>query len=141
MTRREEHCYRCGYIWTPRRRSVRICSRCKSPYFWLPRLRIPTYGRGQGIEELVGPHRPEVLKIAFKNGATDVRIFGSVARREATGSSDIDFLVRPKSQRAFRPIDLALELSHLLGRRADVVAEGSLHWLVEPQVVAEAVPI
>lgn len=141
VARPEEHCYRCGYRWVPRRRRARICSRCKSPYYWLPRLRIPSYGGGEGIEEVIGPQRPEVLRIALRNGATDVRVFGSVARREATKSSDLDVLVQPVSAGAFRPIDLALDLSRLLGRRVDVVAEKSLHWLVEPQVVAEAVPL
>src|SRR5580658_10292703 len=72
MPRREEHCYRCGYVWAPRRRRVRICSRCKSPYFWLPKLRVPRYGGGLGIGEVIGPKRDEVLKVALRCGATNV---------------------------------------------------------------------
>ena len=141
MPKREEHCYRCGYVWTPRRRRARICSRCKSPYFWLPKLRIPSYGGGLGIREVVGPRRDEVLRIALRHGATDVRVFGSVARMAAGRSSDLDILVRPKSRKAFAPIDLALDLTKLLGRHVDVVSENSLHWLVQPQVISEAVPL
>jgi predicted nucleotidyltransferase len=56
-------------------------------------------------------------------------------------TSDLDLLVRPRSRKSFAPIDLALDLSRLLGRHVDGVSERSLHWLVEPQVVAEAVPL
>jgi predicted nucleotidyltransferase len=141
MPRREEHCYRCGYVWAPRRRRVRICSRCKSPYFWLPKLRVPRYGGGLGIGEVIGPKRDEVLKVALRCGATNVRVFGSVARGAAGPTSDVDILVRPKSRKGFMAIDLALNLSQLLGRRVDVISESSLHWLIEPQVIAEAVPL
>jgi predicted nucleotidyltransferase len=141
MAKREEHCYRCGYVWTPRRRRVRICSRCKSPYFWLPKLRVPSFGGGLGVKEIIGPKRDAVLKIALRNGATDVRVFGSVARRAADRTSDIDVLVRPTSRSSYRPIDLALGLSQLLGRRVDLVSEGSLHWLIEPQILVEAVSV
>ncbi|HEV2166137.1 MAG TPA: nucleotidyltransferase domain-containing protein [Thermoplasmata archaeon] len=137
----EEHCYRCGYAWRPRHRRIRICSRCKSPYYWLPKLIVPSFGNGLGIEEIIGPKREEVLKIARRNGAVDVRVFGSVARRAAKRTSDVDLLVRPVSRSAFRPIDLAVQLTRLLGRHADVVPEGSLHWLIEPQVIAEALPL
>lgn len=139
--RREEHCYRCGYVWAPRRRRVRICPRCKSPHFSVPKLRLPVYGGGLGVEEIIGPNRHKVLQLARRWGATDVRVFGSVARHAAQAGSDIDVLVRPISIRLYSPVDLALALSRLLGRHADVVSEGSLHWLVEPQVVAEAVPV
>lgn len=141
MAGKEEHCYRCGYSWRPRRRRVSICSRCKSLYFWLPKLKIPPFGNGLGIEEMIGPKRQDFLRIARRNGTTDVRIFGSVARRAAHSASDVDILVRPISRRAFRPIDLAMQLTRLLGRHADVVTEGALHWLIEPQMLAEAVTL
>lgn len=46
-----------------------------------------------GIDELLREKREEILKIAAKHGAYNVRIFGSVARGEATADSDVDFLV------------------------------------------------
>ena len=69
-----------------------------------------------------------------------MRIFGSVARKEATGHSDIDILVDPV-QRRFDPIRLSIHLEHLLHQKVDLVSEGSLYWLVQPQVIAEAVPL
>ena len=37
--------------------------------------------------------REEILRIAAKHGAYNVRVFGSVARGEADEKSDIDLLV------------------------------------------------
>jgi len=138
--RAASHCYRCGYYWFPRRARVRICPRCKSPYFATPRLRIPTYGGGLGIEAVIGNRLPDVFRLAKRYGARELRIFGSVARREATLASDVDFLVTPVASR-YDPVALQLELTRLLGRKVDVVSEQSLHWFVQPQVVAEAIPL
>ena len=46
-----------------------------------------------GIEDLLQEQRMQILAIAEKHGAYNVRVFGSVARGEATEESDIDFLV------------------------------------------------
>jgi uncharacterized protein len=134
------HCYRCGYYWFPRRERVRICARCKSPFFEVPRLRLPTYGSGLGVDQVIGPHRAAVLQLAKRYGANEVRVFGSVARHEATLASDVDFLVSPAGRR-FDPITLTIKLRALLGRKVDLVSEGSLHWFIQPQVVSEAIPL
>jgi uncharacterized protein len=141
MPRAELHCFRCGHVWRPRKSRVHLCARCKSPYYWYPKLVIPTFGGGLGIEELIGDKAPDVVRVARKCGARAVRIFGSVARRSAGPESDIDVLIEPIPHRKYRPIDLALELRELLGRRVDVVSEGSLHRLVQPRVLTEAVPL
>ena len=117
-----------------------MCARCKSPYFEVPRLRVPTYGGGLGVEEVVGPHRGEILRLASLHGAREVRIFGSVARREATLASDIDILVEASGP-GFDPVSLMIRLERVLERPVDLVSEGSLHWFVQPQVIAEAVPL
>jgi uncharacterized protein len=89
---------------------------------------------------VIGPKRAAILRLARRYGATNVRVFGSVARRSATRSSDLDILVDP-ARSGFDPIGLALRLRKLLGREVDVVSERSLHWFVQPQVIAEAVPL
>ena len=48
---------------------------------------------GFGIQELLYYERSQILAIAQKHGAYNVRLFGSVARGEATPESDIDLLV------------------------------------------------
>ncbi len=43
--------------------------------------------------ELLREKREDILRIASKRGASNVRVFGSVARGEADSKSDIDLLV------------------------------------------------
>lgn len=65
--------------------------------------------------------RDEIARIAKKRGATSLRVFGSVARGEATPSSDVDFLVELEPGRSL--LDLAglqVDLQELLGRPVDV---------------------
>ena len=46
-----------------------------------------------GIQELLHQKRDDILAIAARHGARNVRVFGSVARGEADEASDVDFLV------------------------------------------------
>lgn len=46
---------------------------------------------GLGINEPLHDRRSQILAIAARHGAYNVRVFGSVARGEATEESDIDF--------------------------------------------------
>ena len=45
------------------------------------------------LKQLLQERREEILEIASKHGALNVRVFGSVARGEETENSDIDFLI------------------------------------------------
>lgn len=42
------------------------------------------------LNDLLKSRREEIMKIAAKHGAQNVRVFGSVARGEADSQSDID---------------------------------------------------
>ncbi len=87
-------------------------------------------------------HRAEVLRLAAKYGATDVRVFGSVARGDADESSDIDFLVRMAPGRSLFDVGgLLMDLQDLLGRRVDVVTEGGLRPRTRERVLRDAIPI
>lgn len=87
-------------------------------------------------------HRAEVLRLAAQYGATDVRVFGSVARGEANESSDIDFLVRMSPGRSVFDIGgLLMDLQDLLGRRVDIVTERGLGPRMRDRVLREAVPV
>jgi predicted nucleotidyltransferase len=92
--------------------------------------------------ELLKRHRAEVLRLADEYGATDIRVFGSVARGEADEASDIDLLVRMEPGRSVFDIGgLLMDLEALLGRRVDIVTERGLRPHVRAQVVRDAVPI
>ena len=87
-------------------------------------------------------HRSEVLRLAAQYGATDVRVFGSVARGEADETSDIDFLVRMNPGRSVFDIGgLLMDLQDLLGRRVDVVTERGLRPRMRERVLREAIPV
>ena len=124
---------------------MRMCPRCKSKLWDEPKIRVPAGGGGDGVRKILTPHRQEILRIARKYGAREIRVFGSVARSAAGPRSDVDLLVdfddRQRVQSSLRSLDLAQELEAILGRRVDVATEQSLHWLVQPQVLAEAVPL
>ncbi len=92
--------------------------------------------------ELLREKRDEILRIAARHGATNVRVFGSVARGEAGLSSDIDFLVDVGPGRsAFFPASLLADLEDLLGCQVDVLTENGLHWYIRDRVLKEAQPL
>ncbi len=69
------------------------------------------------LNEILRDKREEILKIAAKHGAYNVRIFGSVARGEADELSDIDFLVELEPIRTpFFPGGLVMDLGRFIGR-------------------------
>jgi hypothetical protein len=77
---------------------------------------------GLGIEELLAEKRSQILEIAARQGAFDVRVFGSVARGEATVDSDVDFLVDYDLEKItpWFPGGLQVDLERLLHRKVDV---------------------
>lgn len=87
-------------------------------------------------------HRAEVLRLAAKHGATDVRVFGSVARGDADESSDIDFLVQMSPGRSLFDLGgLLMDLQDLLERRVGVVTERGLRPRMRERVLRDAVPV
>jgi hypothetical protein len=92
--------------------------------------------------ELLTNKREEILRIAARHGATNVRVFGSVARGEAGPDSDVDFLVDAGPNRsAFFPAGLLADLEDALGCKVDVLTENSLHWYIRDRVLKEARPL
>ena len=87
-------------------------------------------------------HRAEILSIATRHGARNVRVFGSLALGQAGADSDVDLLVDagPHTSPWF-PGGLVANLEELLGRRVDVVVPAGLHHLLRDRVLAEAVPL
>jgi uncharacterized protein len=93
-------------------------------------------------KELLQEKRVEILKIAAQYGAYNVRIFGSVARGEATADSDIDFLMDIQAGRSLlNRIALIQDLEDLLGCKVDVAKPEILHESIREQVLKEAVPL
>lgn len=125
---------RCAYVWRASQPVVRICPRCKSERWDRPRLRSelrPTDGLGVG--DVIGTHRPQVLRVARRYGARDVRVFGSARRGQATAKSDLDLPVRFRRGTGLLDLmHLERELGSLLHRKVDGVTEEGLHPLARP---------
>ena len=87
-------------------------------------------------------HRDEILKIAERRGAYNVRIFGSVARGEADERSDVDFLVELEPGRSLLDLGgLLMDLQQLLDHPVDVVTERGLRERIRERVLEEAIPL
>jgi hypothetical protein len=94
------------------------------------------------VNELVRNKREEVLRIARQYGARNVRVFGSVARGEATPDSDVDFLVDMEPGRSLFDLGgLLMDLQELFGCRVDVVTERGLRERLRERVLREAKPL
>ncbi len=94
------------------------------------------------LEDLQCEKREDILSIAEKYGAYNVRVFGSVARREADAESDIDFLVEMEPGRTLFDIGgLLMDLQELLGCSVDVVTEDGLRKRIRERVLKEAIAL
>lgn len=95
-----------------------------------------------GIDELLNAKRPEILRAAKAHGAGNVRVFGSVARGEASPDSDVDLLIHLEKGRGFSDLmGFCEDVETALGRRVDVVTDDGLSPFLRERVLAEAVPL
>jgi len=86
--------------------------------------------------------RDLILEIARRYGASNVRIFGSVARGDATNASDLDLIVCFEPGRTLLDHGgLVMDLRELLGMRVDVIDEDSMRPRFRQNAMAEAVPL
>lgn len=93
------------------------------------------------LEELQNK-RAQLLAIARRHGAMNVRIFGSVVRGEDAQDSDVDFLVDMQEGRSlFDLVGLQQDLERSLGRRVDVLTERGLNRYLRERILAEARPL
>jgi uncharacterized protein len=83
-----------------------------------------------------------IKSLMEKSGATNVRLFGSVARGEDTKHSDVDFLVDFDITQGLLPIlKLNADLSKLLGERVEVAPVEALKREVLTSALSEAIPL
>ncbi len=86
--------------------------------------------------------KKQVLELARRHGATNVRVFGSVARQQTNTASDLDVLVAFEAGRSLLDqVALKQDLEELLSCRVDVVVEGGISPYLRDRILAEAVPL
>lgn len=95
-----------------------------------------------GTKELLASKREEILRIAARHGASNLRVFGSVARGEAGPESDVDLLVEMEPDRSLLDhVTLLQELEDMLSLKVDIVNEKALHHCIRNRVLREATPL
>jgi uncharacterized protein len=100
-----------------------------------------TPGRAPTLDEL-RKRREQIIALASKRGARNVRVFGSVARGDAAAGSDVDFVVDFDSGRSLMDHgELVMDLQETLGCRVDVVSARGLRDRFRQRVLADAVPL
>ena len=91
------------------------------------------------LDESIQACRETILQIARRHGVGQVRVFGSVARGEATENSDLDLLIDVTGPTTpWFPGGLVAELEALLGCRVDVVETNALRKELRDRVLQEA---
>jgi uncharacterized protein len=87
-------------------------------------------------------HRTEILDLATRHGARNVRVFGSLARGEGREGSDLYLLVTLGEGRSLLDlVGLKQDLEDLVHRPVDVVTERALSPHLRERVLSEAVPL
>ncbi len=104
---------------------------------------VNTSASAMSLMERLEEKRDDILKIASQHGAFNIRVFGSVVRKEETETSDIDFLIDYDSTKIspWFPGGLLMDLQDLLGCKVDIITEQGLSPLIRERVLNEAKPL
>src|SRR5580658_4231960 len=86
--------------------------------------------------------REAILEIARRHGASDLRVFGSIARGDSAEDSDVDILVRFEQGRTLLDhAGLIGELEDLLGVKVDVIDADGMRPRFRAVVEKESLPL
>jgi uncharacterized protein len=92
------------------------------------------------LDSVLRGNRDEILRIATRHGARDIRIFGSVARGDSGPNSDIDILLKLDPGRSLLDIiAIQQDVEDLIGCEVDVVTEAAISAYIREEVLREAI--
>ena len=92
--------------------------------------------------ELVAAQRDKILAIAAAHGASNLRVFGSVAKGVDIEGSDLDLLVDVRSGTSlFQFAGLQMDIEDALGLKVDLCTEAQLHPKLKGRILSEARPL
>jgi predicted nucleotidyltransferase len=94
------------------------------------------------MHPLIESHRNALRDLARRRGLANLRVFGSMARGDASARSDVDLLVDlPEGVSGLALGGLAADAQDLLGRPVDVVTEDALAPRLRPAILRQALPL
>ena len=94
------------------------------------------------MNPLIETNKNKILSIAKKRGASQIKVFGSMATDKATDKSDVDFLVEmQQGTSAFALGGLLKDLENLLGRRVDMTTPDALHPSIRDKILNDAIEL
>jgi predicted nucleotidyltransferase len=92
--------------------------------------------------EAIACHRDALLKIAARNGMSNLRVFGSVARGEDKEGSDVDLLVDDSPNITLLTLArVSREAEELTGVPFDIHTVDSIHDRYVDRVLRESRPL
>lgn len=94
------------------------------------------------IRQRLDALKPQVLAVATRHGASNLRVYGSVATGHEHADSDLDLLVDlPEEQSLLGLISLRQDLEDLLGCAVDVTEAETLHPLIRAEILGQALAL
>jgi hypothetical protein len=94
------------------------------------------------LNKLIARNRDAIKEIARRYNASNIRVFGSMARGDAENNSDVDLLADLDVNTSLLDrIALIQEIEDLLGRKIDLVTVDKLHRVIKDRVIKEAIPL
>ena len=94
------------------------------------------------MHPLIKKNQVQLRALAQRYGVGSLRVFGSMARGDATASSDVDLLLEDTAKLSgFQMGALQMDAQDLLGCKVDVLTENALHPLIREKILKEAIAI
>jgi predicted nucleotidyltransferase len=94
------------------------------------------------IRQRLDALKPQVLAVATRHGASNLRVYGSIATGHEHADSDLDLLVDlPEEQSLLGVISLRQDLEDLLGCSVDVTEAETLHPLIRAEILEQALAL
>ena len=94
------------------------------------------------IRQRLDALKPQVLAVATRHGASNLRVYGSIATGHEHTDSDLDLLVDlPEEQSLLGVISLRQDLEDLLGCSVDVTEAETLHPLIRAEILEQALAL
>lgn len=98
--------------------------------------------RALSTDDILGSHRAEILALAQQQRASNVRVFGSVARGEARPDSDLDLRVTfAPDYTLWGQIGLKQDVEVLLNCRVEVINDRFVRDEMREAIFRKARPV